>query len=271
MTSSRVLASTSLRVSTFPSAPSASDKNAAVPPSAGVAQPQAARAHAGGPAERGAGRRWLIELSGIAAAGCRKMRIPVPSHPDIGPPHSKRRAAHGWDVRASPASEPVSSQVVSAILDSSKAATVRRRLAALNPASAARSKAGSQRRPPMRAPSRPPRPLTPPGPGTGSPLARRREPWLRVRHAARQHRPRRNSGPSGRCSQSQHAATTRPRLVDTDRMFVTSRQSGISTAHVDGWGATRLQPPPQDPPPESTNALHVTTNLKQMMYLRRAR
>ncbi|OJD36171.1 uncharacterized protein BKCO1_13000142 [Diplodia corticola] len=143
-------------------------------------------------------------------------------------------------------------------------------MAALNPASAARSKQGREPAPACKS-----RPLTPPGPGTGSPLARRREPWLRMRHAAVSTAPSpsrsQQAQQAQQSQQSQLAATACPRLVDTDRMFVTSRQSGSSTAHVDGWGTTRLQPPPQDPPPEEQNALHVTTNLKQMMYLRRAR
>lgn len=85
-----------------------------------------------------------------------------------------------------------------------------------------------------------------------------------MRHADRQHRPSRRPGPS----------TPQPHVhgwhSDTDRMFVTSRQSGISTAHVDS-GAPHVYSRPRKTLQKSKKALRVTTNLKQMMYLRRAR
>lgn len=188
------------------------------------------------------------------------MCIPVLSHPDIGPPRSKRRAAHGWDVCASPQQASRSRSIAHPGLFQGRYAwqpSTRRR-----PPAAARqgASAGLQ----CASPSRPRRPLTPPGTGSGSPLTRRREPWLRVRHAARQHRPSRRPGPS----------TPQPHVhgwhSDTDRMFVTSRQSGISTAHVDS-GAPHVYSRPRKTLQKSKKALRVTTNLKQMMYLRRAR
>lgn len=92
---------------------------------------------------------------------------------------------------------------------------------ALNPASAAREPA----------PASNARPLAAPTPGTRRPAAPR---------AVGCSAPRRPSAPP------QRAETTGPRFaVDADRMFVTSRQSGSSTAHVDG-GAPHVYSRPRN-------------------------
>lgn len=194
LTSSRFFASASLRVSTFL-------KNAALSlfrrPL--VELPQAAR-FPGGSAERGASRPALGTSTSAAsrqqgAAKCAFLCFLILTSAHRARSGARRTA--GMSVRP-PASEPVSFHCASWALPRPL------RLAALNPASAARSsKAGSQCRPPMRVP-------------LAAPYPSRHWLWLpsdAPPRAMAACAPRRPSAPPQSPSRSQHAATTRPRLA----------------------------------------------------------